>query len=234
MPDIPLYDLAKMKFQYYLTPTRYPYIIATFISLFVFFLIGKSASFLLFILLFLIVLVRDFHYRKLALNTDKEKMIKNIQDGMKINVSNWGIEKLIETSKQFFEVTSQELLIQAGNLDPEFYENDIICNGLRRVLEKGCKVRIICSPLNECNPKTKTLFKFQENPNFDIKILHARERPDTHFMVSDNKHYRLERKHLPGVHYEADIVYNNCTFANFNRKRFAEKWREITGNVILE
>jgi len=222
-----------MKLKYFLSINRWPYIIATLIILAIFFLVGKSATFPLFIFLFLIAAIRDFHYRQLVLNVDEEKIIKNIQNGMKINTSNRGLEKLIETSRQLFKVTSQELLIQAGNLDSEFYENDTICDGLRSILKKGCKVRIICSPLNECDQKTKTLFKFQENPKFDIKILHAHERPAVHFMVSDDKHYRLERKHMPGEHYEADIVYNNCIFANFNRKRFAKKWGEITGNDIF-
>ena len=75
---------------------------------------------------------------------------------------------------------------------------------------------------------TKTIFNFQKDTSYDIKILHAKKRPDLHFMVVDNIHYRIEKRHPAEKHLSANILYNQHFAAGFHRYLFIKKWEEIS------
>lgn len=218
----------------FLTKTRFPYAIVTLLVIFSFLFClpsydtesyKKLASIFLFIVLFLIGLTRHYHYRRILLASNEEKIKDYIRQGMYIERHNRGLRGAIETSKELFDIASNEILIQAGDLDHEFYENEVIYNSLKRFLENGHKIRIICSPKERC--KSRTIFDFLKNPNYDIKILHAQERPDLHFMVIDDKHYRIEKKHPTEVHSDANILYNNCFAADFHKYLFMKSWKAL-------
>jgi hypothetical protein len=181
-----------------------------------------------------VAFIRDFIRAKALSNVDGEKTKEYIRLGMPIAKRNSGLSGVLKTSEVLLDVADEEILMQAGNLDYKYYENKEICKILNGFLKnKKGKLRIICSPREECNSQTETIFRFQQNPGYNIEIAHATERPEAHFMVVDDKHYRLEKKHSPEEHYEADIMYNNPYFANFHRKLFIKKWKEVTESDVL-
>lgn len=226
-----------MKIRSYLTNTTMPYILVTVLTIFIFLLdfcnipfVSKKCGIIVFIILFITALIRDLNYKNWLLKLDEGKIKEYIRRGMYIERHNIGLGGAIETTKELFDVAISEILMQAGNLDHEFYENEVISNAIKSFLENKGKVRIICSPKQECDPETKTIFEFQNKQDYNIKILHSEKRPDLHFMVIDDKHYRIEKKHPPGKYYKANIIYNIHFFADFHKYIFIKNWREIENN----
>ncbi len=222
-----------------LTVTKLPYILLTLflVSLFLIFCPPSGLNpFIPGLIFFLIILpvaiIRDYHYRRRMLSSaDRRKIKEYIRQGLSLERHNLGLQGALETSKELFDVAENEIIIQAGNLTHEFYENSVISNALEEFLKNGHKIRMICSPKDKCDPLTRTIFSFLNNRQYDIKIVYDKERPEIHFIVVDNKHYRLEKKHPPEVHFEANIFYNNSFAADFHRFLFLKKWQGLAENA---
>lgn len=186
----------------------------------------------LFVLLYLVGMFKNSSYRKELASSNKEEIKEYIRLGLCVEQNNNGIPGARESSGMLFSVVEDELLIYAGNLNHDFYEYDTIQKSLEKILDAGHKIRLICAPREECDVETKTVFSFQNNPKYDFKLVHDKERPELHFMVVDKRHLRLERKHPPDKFYEAQITYNNNLDANFHKYLFVKRWKELTGDEL--
>lgn len=195
---------------------------------------NKNGVILLFLILFMVALFRDYSYERKLKQTCQNKIpYEYIKKGMFFEIHNDGLKGALETSRQLFSVAQDEILIQAGNLDHNFYENESICSALEKFLQHKGRLRIICASEHDCDPKTHTILEFQHNKDFNIKISRAASRPELHFMVVDDVHYRVEKTHSPGKHYGANIVFNNHFFADFHKYIFIKEWRDIRDDEVL-
>lgn len=123
--------------------------------------------------------------------------------------SNVQTESSIELCQKLFERAEKTVHIVAGELRYEFYADSRIVEILRRKLGERVAVEIIHGP--DADPRTRALLLEQSDNHLVVYELEFR--PDTHFMVIDGKHVRVEEPHVSGQASRAHVVFDTLFLA---------------------
>ena len=121
-----------------------------------------------------------------------------------LELLNSNTELAIKHIAKLINAASSSIKIVSGTLSPKIYCDPRVFEFLREAKERGVKIEIIISsesvPLDRIKPNDEKLAKnFFELWGWvkkgEIKVSAVPKNPQSHFMIIDNLHVRMEDKH---------------------------------------
>ncbi len=127
-----------------------------------------------------------------------------------------------------FYGAAKEILIFAGELCPDFYEDEIFLNNIRKSLDGKCIIKVIFGPA--FHVETKKFLKIACSYS-NIHLYRRRERDSAHFrIVRDKTGYEfafIDERHPIGVDKENRKTYMLAKGYDLEIKKLKKKFRTL-------
>ena len=125
-----------------------------------------------------------------------------------------------------FKGAKNSIRMVTGELQHDLFEDNRVLSLLEDVStrkENPVTVEIIHGP--NPDPRSKRIFKLQQRKNSRVHIMRLSKRPKTHFVLVDNKKFRIEKYHEANK--PERMAYMKTRSPMFINRILAEKFEDL-------
>lgn len=157
-------------------------------------------------------------------------LYKDIDTPHTITRWNETIEDAINEIHKLFSLATRQVIIVSGSLNRRLWGNSIILNDLKLFIHNNIDLKILIG-VNLEVVENSSFYNFLRDNVIDskIKLSMMPERPEVHFIIVDEAHVRLEKKHEPKTEERKALIKEYGASLAF---RAQMKYEEMLVNAI--
>ena len=148
-----------------------------------------------------------------------------LEDDSAAIFGNYTKEHAACVTELFIESAQSSIEILSGCFPEEFYDTKGLCELLQDAKDRrGVEIRVITL----CDETSEKLLQLANMGKIEYRPARASKEPVSHFMIVDNKRYRLEMPHGENPKYvKAEVCCNGSKKANALLKCFNDAWESL-------
>lgn len=123
--------------------------------------------------------------------------------------SNLSIKNAISEIHRLFSYANEQVIIVSGSLNHKIWNNNQLINDLIFLVKRGIDIQILCGPKLEIE-KDSLIYNFLVDSisKGEIKLYIREKKPESHLIIIDDTHIRLEKMHISNSKKREALIQN--------------------------